>query len=122
MVKGLAGISGSNTVSKCPIKKSFFPLLVLALASAEGLNPMLATKCPALRKESGIGIHLVVKFAFSNSLAKIAPTFFTPSIFKVPLLISTDSFKSAMALGILASIYAIIFCSSLFKVALAFVV
>ena len=34
IVKGFAGISGSKTVSKCPIRNSFFPLLVFVLLAA----------------------------------------------------------------------------------------
>ena len=68
------------------------------------LKPLVATKCPARFTEAGIGTHSVLNPAFSNSRAKISPTFFTPAIFKDPLLISTDSFNNAIALGILASI------------------
>ena len=103
IVNGFAGISGSNTVSKCPMRNSFF-LFGLFLTAASLLNPVVATKWPARRKESGIEIHWVLKLAFSNSRAKISPTFFTPAIFNVPLLILTDSFNKAIALDILASI------------------
>ena len=112
IVKGFSGISGSNTVSKCPIKNNFFPFCFFAdvvfavLFNSLALFAMgvIATKCPARFMLSGILTQCVCNPAASNSFANKAPTFFTPSIFKVPLFIFTDSFNISMALGRFASI------------------
>ena len=87
IVNGVNGISGSKTVSKCPIRKSFLPFL-----------PFLsATRCPARLMESGMGTQLHTNPAFSSSLAYMAPTFLTPSIFNDPLLILADVFSNSTA-------------------------
>ena len=109
-------MSGSKTVSKCPMRKRRLPFLEEdELEDAAAPDLRLATKCPARLIESGIATHSVVNPAFSNSFANKAPTFFTPSIFKVPLLIFTDSLSISIACGICASIQAITCFSSLVK-------
>lgn len=83
------------------MNKSFFPFFPLSQA----------TRCPALFIESGIAILSIVKPSSASSFVNNAPTFFIPSLLKVPLLIFTDAFSYYIVACISASIFFKIYCS-----------